>query len=1079
MNRGICLWIWIPILIWVGTHPLLAQMGQQRFFPMQKFPNETTSCTAIFQDSLGFMWFGSDNGLFRFDGQSMLRFQNDRRDSTSLSQNSIWDIDSHNGLDIWVATEKGLDLYERSSQVFRHFAHDPDEENSLGEERIKNIKAAKNGLLWIGLSSKGLQSYDPQNERFERVPLPLDDPQQEVSISQLFEDSKGRLWIGTEDQGLYARLPDGQFWSFTQSDTLADGSVLSSNTIRGITEQRDGTILIGTSGGGLNYFDPEKQTFRSTRKSGEGEKGLSSDEAFSVMEDRRGNLWVGTWAKGLNCKARGGQWQHLQPRKGVNYSFPGDVVVCMFEDRAGMLWFGTLYNGLAWYDPRHDLFEWFQNDPEDPNSLSRNNVIDILELSADSLLIGTYQGGLNLYLRSSGQFILMEHDPDAPTSIPNNGIWSMHRDRKGRVWVGTSRGLSLMDPQQLTFKTYGKEVDNPKGLSNNNVLCIEEDREGNLWLGTWGGGMNRFDPQTEEFQRFLHDPEDPLSISGDAVKTILQDSRGKIWAGTKMGLSCYDPVKERFLDGHIEALRKVGLYAQNINCLAEAPAGKLWIGTNSGLFVYEKGVFRPATPQSVLSERAVSSLLGDASGLLYAASSDGLFQIDPVSEQYRAFQEAEGIPSDNFKLWSVHRGPTGRMYFGTANGLLSFQPEEISLPSDPPQLVLTGFYLNNKEVKPGSSPVLDQNISLAPSLRLSHRDYLFSLQFAALDFQLGDRIRYRYRLEGFDQDWIETDQANRRATYTNVPSGTYQFQVQSQVDDGLWQGNSRPLQIEVLPPWWETWWARALLGLLVILLLWVGFRLRIRVLQSQKAHLADEVRLRTQEIQNQNDLLVAQKEMLSQEKAISENLLLNILPKKVAEELKIKQKATPRLHKEVSVLFLDFVGFTRIATQLSPEELVEQLDLFFVEFDRIVMRHGLEKIKTIGDAYMCAGGLPEPQAEHCLAAVRAGQEMLAFIARTNALRRQSGKPEWQARIGIHTGEVVAGVVGERKFAYDIWGDTVNTASRIQSNGEVGRVNVSAPVYTAIKDEILCQYRGQVHAKNKGLVDLYAVADQLA
>ena len=311
-------------------------------------------------------------------------------------------------------------------------------------------------------------------------------------------------------------------------------------------------------------------------------------------------------------------------------------------------------------------------------------------------------------------------------------------------------------------------------------------------------------------------------------------------------------------------------------------------------------------------------------------------------------------------------------------------------------------------------------------------------------------------------------------TYTNVPPGSYTFQVRSAIGESEWSETGLELGVEVLPPWWKTWWARTAFILGGILIVAGFFWLRIRELKRQKALLEVEVANRTLEIREQNDQLRTQRDIISEEKAISERLLLNILPKKVAEELKVKQKATPRLHPHVTVLFLDFVGFTKISTEMSAQELIAILDQYFVEFDRIVTRHGLEKIKTIGDAYMCAGGLPEEREDHCLAVVRAGLEMLELVKGSEMAQQVEGRDVWQARVGIHMGEVIAGVVGEKKFAYDIWGDTVNTASRIESNGHVGKVNISAEVYEVVKDEMSCEYQGKVHAKNKGMVDLYTV-----
>ncbi len=1054
--------------------PLAAQPGAKRFFSLSQFPMETSSCFGILEDSLGFMWFATDNGLYRFDGQGMVNFRNILQDSTSLSNDFIEDLVSPDGLNFWVATEDGLNYYDRSEQEFQRFFPSGDSANGLKDAQLKELCIGPEGRLWLGFRGAGVQSLDPETGMFEDLPLLPPDAAENARISELFCDREGRIWIGTEKNGLFVRNRDGRLRQFSTVDTLADGSAISSNTIRGMSQDEQGRILIGTSGGGLNIYDPARDSFFAYRHDPDDPSTPTSDEAFSVLCDRQGGIWMGTWSKGLNWMRGDGKWQRMTTQKGMAYTFPGDIVLAIYEDSKGIIWMGTQYNGLVWYDPRQDNFNWYQANPNTPNSLSKNNILDILELSEDSLLIGTYAGGLNLYIRSTGQYTLMKNDPDDPTTLPNDGIWALHQDQKGRVWVGTSRGLSLFDRRQLNFKNYKKEADNPKGLSNQNVLCISEDARGHLWLGTWGGGMNVFDPATEEFRRYQHDPEDPGTVLSDAVKVIRHDHLGRVWAGTTQGLCMLDPATGKFTGFDDLIGEEDNPFSDNINAMMEVRPGVMVVGTNTGLFRIKGNRFDRIQNDFENSRFIVSVLLLDLEGNLWIGNSDGLYKMDPDTDAMEAFHEGDGIPRAEFKLWADHVGKSGRVYMGTPQGLLEFHPKDIARQAVQPRVVLTGFYLTNKEIFPGNSPVLTENISLSSSVTLSHNDYLFSLQFSALDFQFGDRIQYRYRLTDFDQDWLQTDQNNRRVTYTNVPPGDYTFEVQCSVDQGPWLPGGVSLKVKVLPPWWETWWARTLFIISLALLVGAGFRYRVRSLRRQKAQLEEEVRLRTTEIREQNERLREQTEIITQEKAVSEELLLNILPRKVAEELKVNHKATPRLHKSVSVLFLDFVGFTNIATQLTARELVEQLDMFFGEFDRIVTRHGLEKIKTIGDAYMCAGGIPEPQEGHCFASVQAGLDMLAFIAAANERQAGTGMPVWQARVGIHTGEVVAGVVGERKFAYDIWGDTVNTASRIQSNGQEGQVNVSAPIYEEIKDRVECSYRGQVFAKNKGMVDLYTV-----
>jgi class 3 adenylate cyclase len=320
-------------------------------------------------------------------------------------------------------------------------------------------------------------------------------------------------------------------------------------------------------------------------------------------------------------------------------------------------------------------------------------------------------------------------------------------------------------------------------------------------------------------------------------------------------------------------------------------------------------------------------------------------------------------------------------------------------------------------------------------------------------------------LEGLEKEWqpvtAETD-----AHYPGLSPGHYTFKVKARNRSGIW---SEPVlyHFTVLPPWYKTWWFYTIMALLIGGSAWSYVKFRERQLRLRNIVLEQKVEERTAEVVAQSKEIEGQKERI-------EDLLLNILPKEISEELKEKGKATARRHEEVSVMFTDMKGFTRVAEKMTPEELVHELDECFIHFDEIIGKYGIEKIKTIGDSYMCAGGVPTRDPHHADKAVLAALEVRELMARWKREREAKGKQPWMLRIGVHTGPVVAGVVGKRKFAYDIWGDTVNTASRMESSGEPGEVNISGTTYQLVKDRFECVHRGQVEAKNKGAIDMYFV-----
>jgi class 3 adenylate cyclase len=342
-------------------------------------------------------------------------------------------------------------------------------------------------------------------------------------------------------------------------------------------------------------------------------------------------------------------------------------------------------------------------------------------------------------------------------------------------------------------------------------------------------------------------------------------------------------------------------------------------------------------------------------------------------------------------------------------------------------------------------------------LVLPHRHNSITFEFAAIEPARPYTVNYQYILEGYDKVWSPVTHKTN-AVFGNIHEGTYTFKIKAESPDGIW---SEPVTytFKVLPPWYRHWLAYLSYALILVFIVWLLVKFRVRSLKAQKKVLEEKVELRTHE--------------LSEEKDRSESLLLNILPADVAEELKQKGESHARQFDHVSVLFTDFVNFTRISEKLTPKELIAEIHYCFTNFDKIIERNGMEKIKTIGDAYLAVCGLPNPDEQHAKKTVSAAKEILQFMnSRRTAIGLQEGLKD--IRIGIHSGSLVAGIVGVKKFAYDIWGDAVNTAARMEQSGETGKINVSGATYELIKNDFLCQYRGKIKAKNKGEIDMYFI-----
>ncbi len=399
------------------------------------------------------------------------------------------------------------------------------------------------------------------------------------------------------------------------------------------------------------------------------------------------------------------------------------------------------------------------------------------------------------------------------------------------------------------------------------------------------------------------------------------------------------------------------------------------------------------------------------------------------------------------------------MYFGGLQGVNAFYPEELTKKEKEKRqapVLFTGLAKFDSRVD--SLITQKKKLRSDSTIGLTHNDQFFTFEYALADYTNPHTTRYSYMLEGYETNW-SAPSMNNQARYFNIPAGDYTFRVRAIFENGKWNKEELAIPIHVKQAFYQTWWFILLSALLLSALLYILFKYRIYSVEKRRQQLENEVNLRTNE--------------LAQEKEKSDKLLLNILPAGLAEELKAYGKAKAKRHENVTVFFSDFEGFTKIASQLSPEELVAEIDKCFREFDEIIDAYGLEKIKTIGDAYMCAG-IPKDKGNNAVSVVKAALDIQAYMNALAYERKENKEIFFEARIGIHTGSVVAGIVGSKKFAYDIWGDTVNIAARMEGNGEVGKVNISAATYELVKDSFDCTYRGKINVKNKGMVDMYFV-----
>ena len=527
------------------------------------------------------------------------------------------------------------------------------------------------------------------------------------------------------------------------------------------------------------------------------------------------------------------------------------------------MWVGT-QEGVSRFLRKPLPFVNYQQEPGNPHSLHDNTIRSVYGDSQGFLWIGT-KLGLNQLDRRTGQVTLYRHDSRNVHSLSEDRVAAIREGRAGELWVGTyyGGGLNRFDPATRRFVTYRHDSKNPGSLSHDIVTCLSLDRQGVLWVGTQEGGLNRFDSTTGRFKAYRNDPNDPQSLSSDFVTAMFEDRAGILWLGTHAGLNRFDPKTEQFTVYRHDPRNSLSLSHNSVNAIREDRRGLLWVGTKNGLNQLDRsrGDFTAFTTKHGLPDDTIQAILEDSQGYLWLATHNGLSRFHPPTKTFRNYSEADGLPSNILSPYQAEgswQSQDGEMVFGSMNGVTTFYPDRLSPSPYVPPVVLTDFHLFNKPVLQGADSPIHKPIWATDSLTLTHTQSIFTLEFAGLSYAAPERNQYRYRLEGLESEWNEVDSRRRQATYTSLPPGQYVFRVQASNKDGVWNEKGVTLALTVLPPWWATLWFRSLVGLVLVALIVVAYKMRVRGLKLREKQLEAVVQQRTAELRaTEQDLKVA------------------------------------------------------------------------------------------------------------------------------------------------------------------------------------------------------------------------------
>ncbi len=773
---------------------------------------------AIYQDSVGFMWFGTQEGLNRFDGKELRVYRYSANNSASIAHDVIRSIKEDSKGTLWVATSGGLSQYIPSTDNFKTFSIT---DNNVEVLRFNTLFLDSQGILWIGSDGNGLFQITNDGERavvnkFTKIEALIS-----ADIRAITEDSRGRIWIGTNEQGVFLYTPN------SIQHFVADGEAgsLSHNSIRGLLEDSKGRIWVATRGGGLNKFDQLNRQFVIYQHDAKRDRSLTHNRVYKIYEDSKERLWIATDG-GLNLyNNSSNDFTRIQHKSSQQAALNHNRVLSIFEDNGGLLWVGTLA-GINIWNPNLAIFTHYRNIPEDQFSLVNNTVYALAQRTDNEIAIGTFGSGVNLLNLDSDQIrplnsssnnsdsarrivSLMvdnknnlwagslskgvevfspdlqliasyKHDEQDIDSLSADGITDMLQDSDGQIWIATYRaGLNLLDSQTQKFKRFNLSI-NGQGLVSDNIFSIAEDDEGYLWLATDGGGVSRLDKHTGTIKTFLNDPNDDHSLSGNIASSIYHDSKGRIWIGTfGYGLNLWLPADRR----------------KNLNR------------------------FKRYSIESGLLSSTINGIVEDEEGFIWISTVRGVSRLDPQTDEISHFNLSDEIHNNELNQGAILRSRSGRLFFGGLNGVSSFFPSQVQKNNHVPNVVLTKVLYENEEVE------FDKATYALQKVELTHKDYLVAFEFAALDFANPARNQYQYILDGFDTDWI--DAKNRsRATFTNLPAGKYTFKVKGSNNDGVWSDEKINLEVVVHPAPWFSWWAYSIYAALfcIVLILFIRYQ---------------------------------------------------------------------------------------------------------------------------------------------------------------------------------------------------------------------------------------------------------------
>ena len=846
----------LSIIASIAVNTVQAQRMPFKYLTVEDGLSQNT-VSSIAQDSLGFMWFGTKNGLCRYDGYVFRIFESNTLDSLTLSSNTINSLQVESRTKLWIGTTQGLCLWDQQrGRIFRMNA--VFENDSLkGSYNIGDLFIDSKGDFWLMAEAGGFHIFQKKNgeTKFKKC-LTLKDPpgNNDGFYGQFMEDNVGNIWIGTSRRGVwqYNRTDN----KFSQLLPLGNKGIFA---VTSLVHDKRGITWIGTLSG-LYSWSPG-------RKDPEVVQGINDPLIRALYLDNRGRVVIGTDRGGLNVySAETNSFTIYNEESGTSHGLLHNSVQCIFQDSHNILWVGTYAGGVNYHNPYLDVFTNYHSG--DGNKYLSSNIISgFAEDKRGNVWIATDRGGLNYLNRKTNSFQYFRSIKNNNQTLSTDIIQHVAMSREGDLLIGTwLNGLDIYNSKKNLFTHYKRDARDSTSIADNSINYILEDKRGTVWLGTNSGlsvSKNPLDNGTLVFKNFKNNPAKANSISDSYVKTIFQDRQGNVWIATWVGLNRWDPSTGTFFN-HNNNPDNLAVFTRHyILCIGEDENDVLLMGTNeNGLLLYDrnKNELKNFTKSDGLPSNTVVGLEKHDKGNWWISTTNGLTRFDQRTHTFAVYNRHDGLPSNEFRFNAHTKLRNGELLFGGNNGFAFFHPDSIKENRYAPRVSFTGFRLHNERIESSSTGVLRNDISVTSEVILPPDYSSIGIDFIGINFTASQKNSYAYMLEGIDNDWnFSADQ--HYANYSYLPAGEYRFQVKASNSDGVWS-SPISLSITINPFWWNTTWFRFFSLGFGITAVWILFKVRTRQLRARKRILEKTVKERTSELENKNALLSDAKEEL-------------------------------------------------------------------------------------------------------------------------------------------------------------------------------------------------------------------------